>query len=371
MKRNFVKGFMTAAVGCILFGMAGCGSTGKTVNFEDYATVTFSGANGYGMATGSLDYDAIETVLFGEETDSDDLSALSDVLIFEDCIQEEVTPAEGLSNGDTVTYKIDIDEDELKEAGVKINVKDTEITYKVDGLTEVQTADVFSYAKVEYTGVAPFAKPTVTNTATEAPFSSVIFSCEDDLQVENGSTFTISANVDQDVFLQYGYQIDTDTYEYTAENVPSYVEKFDEISESILENMKQESIESIKQTWATQQDVVSYTEPEYCGAYFYLKNEMQNEIMSNKNNIVFLVFKATATTQDGTTEVYAATEYIDLVNGKSDVTEYQKPMVWQYTTGETTIASEGFMSYSVFTTPESIPVYAESLEDYIEEKVGL
>lgn len=372
MKKLMTKGSLIVAAGCILIGFVGCGKTANKINFEDYANVTFSGANEYGRAMASLDTGAIESELFGDESDSDDLSGLSDIFKFDDAINIEVTPKEGLSNGDTVTLKVDVDESVMKELGLKNCVEDTEIQYKVDGLTDVETADIFSYVKVEYTGVAPYAKPIISNTATEMPFSSIAFTCDDGLQLDNGSTFTITAKADSELLLQYGYELTKDTYEYTAENVPSYVSKFEDISQPVIDELKQEGAEAIKQAWKTQEGIVSYSDPEYCGAYFYIKKEFDNDIFTNKNNMVFFVYKANATTDDGTMEVYAATEYVNLVNGNADVTVYEKkPMSWLYTSGDTTIASVPFMSYSVFISADSIPSYAEDIGDYAEEKVGL
>lgn len=79
----------------------------------------------------------------------------------------ELSEEKNLKNGDTVTVTVEADEDELKEAGIKLT--DTEFEVTVEGLNTLETLDVFDYAEVTFEGFDGYGEYNVTTKNDSMP----------------------------------------------------------------------------------------------------------------------------------------------------------------------------------------------------------
>lgn len=78
-------------------------------------------------------------------------------------ISFELSDDKKLKNGDTVTVTVEFDEDEFKNAGIKL--ENTEFEVEVEGLNEVKTIDVFDYCDVKFDGFDGFGSYSVETKA--------------------------------------------------------------------------------------------------------------------------------------------------------------------------------------------------------------
>lgn len=143
-----------------LLALCSCSAGREKVDLKDFITIEFSKYNGYGTVSIDVDEDGIENLINYEKAEkfyaelTEDSREASLALAFMDegtdmFSVELAENYENLSNGDKVKvvvkseleqYGCDI-KDVAKGLGIKF--KDTEITYKVEGLVDAKTLDVF------------------------------------------------------------------------------------------------------------------------------------------------------------------------------------------------------------------------------------
>ena len=78
-------------------------------------------------------------------------------------ISFDLSEKKKLKNGDTITVTVEFDEEELEEAGIKL--ENTEFEIEVEGLNEVKTIDVFDYCEVKFDGFDGFGSYSVETKA--------------------------------------------------------------------------------------------------------------------------------------------------------------------------------------------------------------
>ncbi len=143
-----------------LLALCSCSAGREKIDLEDYITIEFSKYNGYGTASIDVDEDAIENLIDYEKAKKfhSELAEGNNELALELAFIESYTDLfdidfeedyENLKNGDKVKVIVTSELEELGydlkdiEKGLGIKFKDTEITYKVEGLVDAKTLDVF------------------------------------------------------------------------------------------------------------------------------------------------------------------------------------------------------------------------------------
>lgn len=137
---------VAAATAGLALSLTGCS---KTVDFLQYADVTFDGINGQATATVNVDYSKIGTDVFDKGKSQTDMDEARTEAAMMGEVNYEVTPSENLSNGDTVTLSVEISDYFQKEYKVTAKAASKEIT--VSGLQEPEMVDPFD---AEETGTA-------------------------------------------------------------------------------------------------------------------------------------------------------------------------------------------------------------------------
>jgi hypothetical protein len=139
--------FITTFALSALLLISGCGADSKAkidttdgvTNILDYVSVDFSGKNGEGIATVSVDYDGIETEMVGGEakikelSDVDDLAELTKYINAVSSISFNIDKNTELSNGDQVMVTVTYDSSAAEAAGVVFGEQKNKL-YEVKGL---------------------------------------------------------------------------------------------------------------------------------------------------------------------------------------------------------------------------------------------
>lgn len=132
---------VAAATAGLVLSLTGCS---KTVDFLQYADVTFDGINGQATATVNVDYSKIGTDVFDKGKSQTDMDEARTEAAMMGEVNYEVTPSENLSNGDTVTLSVEISDYFQKEYKVTAKAASKEIT--VSGLQEPEMVDCMRIA---------------------------------------------------------------------------------------------------------------------------------------------------------------------------------------------------------------------------------
>ena len=284
MKKRVVLTIITALLAAgAMFLFSGCGK--KTIDLNKYLTVSFDGIDTAGKA--SYDFDKSQMM-----EDYDDIfQARSSMghLQFEMNnkyhIRGKLSKAEGLSNGDTVTFHWDTDLKDL-ERNYKVQFTFSDADFTVSGLTEGTPYDPFDDVTVEFSGIAPYVTVECTY---DGPLSVSLIS-GGSYYKNNGDTFTITLNGYREAeAIEKGLLVTTLEKEYTVEGQTAYVSSTDQLTQDFIDEIDREIqrrfTERVNETWNNPSSLKSV---DYIGNYFY-----SGRGVLSSPNYLYLVYKVT------------------------------------------------------------------------------
>lgn len=284
----------------------------RTINLNDYISVTFSGYESVGKATVHVDSAGLNSALLkavGRENKknsnlNDAINQLADysrqdleedaaLMGFAASIRYEIDKAEDLSNGDTVKLSISYDKSLAEKCNLIIKCESKE--YKADSLEEAQKIDFFKTLEVSFEGYAPNGRVTIENKATDDVLKYIRCSADPDSGLDIGDKVTVAIrNEDVNSLTQKGYVLKNTSKEYKVEKLDAYVTSEDKLSEVTMNAMKKEANDLIESKFANKNGTIGYTELNYVGCYI-----LNNKKSSNYNgNKIYLVYDTTISNLD-------------------------------------------------------------------------
>lgn len=210
----------------------------------DNIEVSFSGTNGNGSASVSVDWETIEDTIMDSSEDTWD--GLGGIIEVEDAIDVSVSPDEELSNGDKVTVTIEYDKDTLSEHNLKLSGPMKQ-DFTVEGLTDVEIVDAFDPEVfdvedgeegiiIEFTGASPDAEVQIRSTLpSDHPLSDVQYSADPSNGLSEGDTITITATLP---YSDEPRELKEESTTVTVDSVASYVDDLEEIDDKTWEEIK-------------------------------------------------------------------------------------------------------------------------------------
>ena len=272
------------------------------VNLDKYVTVSFDGYDGYGKALVKFDKDAYlkdykkkiklkKSGNFLQDSLTKNYGAaelLYDFYVDGNWKIEGDSSDGKLKNGETVKLSWGFSQEELEEQfKVKFTSKGTE--FKVEGLKDVQLFDAFKDFDYKFTGISPEGAVEWKGTGDMDGSKGYYFTVEPSMDLKNGDKVKVKiepANPES-LIQKYGIAPKETEKEITVEGLPSYVEKADAISDSLLQDMQKEITDKIQSQLASQGEEVSFVGAEYLG-YYFLTSKSANAF---EHNIMFPVMK--------------------------------------------------------------------------------
>ncbi len=342
-KKNFkIIRWIMVGLGMLLFFLMGVGVAGittreddeederrkKRINLNEYVIVEFVGGNTVGKANAYIDEVAFKldyadeitfaskkaAALYGElygELQGDACDA------FLNMVSVRVVDGDALSNGDTVTVKVDYSKEEI-EALFSHEVRFEEEKFRVDGLGEYDLIDLFAACEVEFTGYSPYIKAAVRTVDSREIFMPLSYQVVNDSDFAEGDEIEIEVihkdGQDIDEYLSdYGFYATEKRKVYTVNGEGRYLNDISEIKHEKLEEINRQTIDAIKSYCASQFTSISTYEPTYQGNYFLVKKE---GIEDDNKNYLWMVYKLDAKLKR--TRYYTLGEY----TGTADYTYY-------------------------------------------------
>lgn len=188
----------------------------QTISLDKYVTVEFSGYSTLGEATLQVDWKELKDDLT-EDMEAEEKREIKR-LLDKDRLVLKLDKYTDLSNGDTVTIELDVDEADFEELGFRFKLEKTE--YVVEGLKEAKIIDPFDFLKISYSGYAPYAGISLENIAEDEILQEYMyFSYDGPWFADYGDTFTLYAYFDGPAE-EMGYIITRTEMEYVALDVP-------------------------------------------------------------------------------------------------------------------------------------------------------
>lgn len=257
-----------AVVAVVVVGGVLIATHKPTVNLNKYITLSAEGYNSIGTLDVEFDTDKLEKdygkkiaknfqkAMKNHEEDTYGLSNLAGSLyeggetslFVTYCADGSADKTRNLSNGDVVTYTWDgVNEQTKKEAeelfGVKIKCSD--VTYKVSGLTAVNTFDAFDGVEVEFDGISPDGSATVNTLPTAEAAKSLYYTLDEQYNLANGDTVTVTVHSNRDDFSdcieKYGAIPAATEKTYTVEGLKEYITSTDGLTDSVLVSLQNQA----------------------------------------------------------------------------------------------------------------------------------
>ena len=283
---------------CIVVGT----NNANTLNLNDYLTMETEGYDGYGKAKFNIDWDEIEhkygrkiklTSVARRDMEDFEYKELSENPI--DFVRMktgvDADKISNLSNGDTVTYKLEFDDYFQKYINLKIKSKDG--TFKVSGLKDIGDFDAFEGVSLKFEGIAPngYASISVDNDfhMNESDFE---LDKRDGLSNGDTVTVTISNNTIEKLAEKNGAVPAENKKTFKVSGLSSYITKINDISSQSLDKMEKQAKDVfdayVAKVWIDSSFLEGF---EYVGHYLLTPKSMNN---GNGKNYVYLVYKVNA-----------------------------------------------------------------------------
>ena len=229
---------VAAATAGLVLSLTGCS---KTVDFLQYADVTFDGLNGQATATVNVDYNKIGTDVFGKGKSQTDMDEARTETAMMGEVNYKVTPSENLSNGDTVTLSVEISDYFQKENKITAKAASKEIT--VSGLKEPEMVDPFdeSMFATVFSGDTETGKVTfkITGTLPDLTFSLTNGAPSDSSKdYSEDDTVTLHVQVKALTNFSEEYVLSRDTIEIPVKGAAKYIRSADEVTTEVLDVIK-------------------------------------------------------------------------------------------------------------------------------------
>lgn len=284
----------------------------KTLNMKDYVSVNFSGLDEKGRAVLVVDYDKMTQDLPQKKGNAkkDSLTAmlgdwatgLGQRALIESAVRCSLDNTDDLSNGDKVKVEIQVDQDQCKYLGIK--VKDKPLTFKVEGLTEVEPFDAFADISVVFDGVSPAATAKIVNNSTDEACMSYDYSLDRSSGLANGDTVTVSIeeySID-DVGERTGKVPAEMEKQFTVEGVAQYASQLSQLSDTALAAMQKEASDALTayaaRNWASEESLDGIKN---LGCYLLTPKPTAN---AGYQNLLYLVEEVSHTNRRGGAETH-------------------------------------------------------------------
>ena len=258
---------LIGAAAMVIFA-GGCGKR-EVIDLNKYVQVEYEGVDSIGTAVASFDTKALKRDVMNnleltkagvksydflvEEAEENGFSSDTPELLVS-YLDGSFDKADNLSNGDTITYKWNIDEEKIENL-FKCNIVFSDIEFEVESLKEVKTVDLFEKIDLAFSGISPKVK---VNTKGSCDYRGVHFDIVPDntYGLKNGDTVKLVVSGDAsevESYLLEEYQVRPESLEkeYTIEGLSSYMMSASELSKETMDKMKE----------VTEDEIASYVAP--------------------------------------------------------------------------------------------------------------
>lgn len=213
-----------------------------------------------------------------------------------------------LSNGDKLTIHITAPEDTendlekyiIRKYGVKPEKLEKE--YTVSGLDELEEFDPFEKLDVRFTGRSPFVNLELVNN-NEIYGIEFLADQTEGLAIDDDVVITAvgaEGEVLENICATQGKKLVQDKKTYVVENVDSYVEKLEDISQEEMDKMEKTARSAVEdavmESWYWSGPEVTLVDTEFIGNYF-LRAKKNADV--DNYAYIFFVYKITGTAENG------------------------------------------------------------------------
>lgn len=305
MKR--IRWFLMLAVTTImLLALTGCGA--KTVNLNDYLTVSEEGYDTVGSADVTFDFEKYKADYTGKIKIKSknpgqyglELGFGDDpcVILYEHCIDYDLDVDADLKNGDVVTCKWKCD-DVKAEADFGVKLSYSPVEHTISGLKEITEFDPFEYITPSFEGISRWGTMNVEKQNDVPELRYFSFDADKQSKISNGDEITIFAkgNYDEKSFIrEFGKTVTKTEQKYTVDSLSHYVKDVSEIPKDNYDEMDQ-ILRGVLAKHFDKWENDTLVSMELLGNYVFNLQERYTMTMTYYNRIYY-VYKVTCTNKE-------------------------------------------------------------------------
>lgn len=245
----------------LLFVLIGIFTSASKKDPFDYTEVTFAGYDTNGSISIQFDREQlIEDIIGVEPSDLKDMEVwFEQYEELSDGISYTHNAEEGLSNGDIVTVEF------LVMPSCSNKVKPGSKTFTVEGLTEVETVDIFANIEILFSGINGKGNVDIEKTSNDAIINDCYFHCEPEYSLSNGDKVTISITNADEIAETHNVIPKETEKEYEVSGLSSYITDASQIPMDIIKNFADKFLAEEK----AEHDEKEYRNFKYCATYLY------------------------------------------------------------------------------------------------------
>lgn len=249
------------------------------IDLNDYFSYEFSGYDGEGAVSYSIDYEGI----------IDDCESLDELKPskLEKKISGEWDRSSDLNNGEIIVFKWDTDLESIEEEYNVIFVCEN-IEATVKDLEELTEIDPFEGFSISFAGLSSEGYVDDYTRSNNTPIGDIYYAFSSDNGLSNGDVITVTAtclsmDID-DMARDAHYRLSRKTMEVTVDGLDEYVKSSSELTDDFVEQLQARAFEVYKSdhVWAR------YNSLEAVGTYFLYSNSA-----TEHKNIYYVVLRAT------------------------------------------------------------------------------
>lgn len=302
------------------------------IDLNQYLKIEAHGYNGQGEAEADVDWAAVseeygDDLRFtaeAEEEYGDSLKLISPVEMIRDAVRIKLRGGYNLSNGETVGYEWNVNEDIFKFVDVVLQYYDSqndEDVYTVTGLEEISSFDPFEDLKVTFEGFAPNGMAVLEYRGNELTVTD--FSCDNTYPLSNGDKIEVYLkNDDIQSYAEFLGKIPSEVRkEYIVDGLEEYVGSYSDLTEEFIQKLHSEAEDTIYSYCAGNYDSSSLlSELSYFG---YVINRAR-DVGDNLNN-VYVIYTGTVSSSEGnfsTMRVYYPVRFKNVLKS-GDIITYE------------------------------------------------
>lgn len=268
----------------------------QTIDVKDFVEFRVRGYDTQGEAEISIDYDdfydAVMKALGGNAVSGVKKSQYATTARKVcNAVSLKATPDKLLSNGDKVMIELHYDEEAIREAGIILEFEAYEEEVQGLSLKRVDTADIFDYVEITYTGMNGNVWVSCENTAQIKGLKDVRFTIDNNYNLSVGDEFTLRVD-DYHVSRlldEYGIELESTSKTYTVgeNDVDRYITALSEISDELFETMQEYALEEIEDAYEWNWNM-EISDIEYLGMYLLFPNDSNSYL----GNYAFMIYTA-------------------------------------------------------------------------------
>lgn len=219
-------------------------------------------------------------------------------------IDGELDVTSDLSNGDTVNFKWNCDDEDVLQY-FNVSLQYSDVTFDIDNLSPIEEFNPFDYVTVSFSGTEPYGNMSIDIDDSIEEMNYITITTEESIYLNMGDEVKLTASLDCDdeEFLEtFGERLGQTEEIYTVDGLSYYVRDISDIPEDIIDKMYQQATDEFNAAAANdgyykRSTIDSY---EIYGYYFLNRKEDDpNNINYGKYNIYNCVFKVDLTTEAG------------------------------------------------------------------------